>query len=137
MAIRYKKTIEDRMKRCRHYRSPREYKDCGHGRNYDEVMRKAELGDIGCMLRLPCLGDKPGTQIRGETVEPCNLHEGYTREEVEAEERETERRMELMLKGVSPCCEAPIDESHVIPDGEHKGHGPRFCSKCHRCVFMV
>jgi hypothetical protein len=38
---------------------------------------------------------------------------------------------------LSPCCEAPIDESRVIRDGCYKGHGPRFCSKCGELVYMV
>lgn len=39
--------------------------------------------------------------------------------------------------GTSSCCGAPIDTSHVIPSGRHMGHGPRYCSKCGRCLFMV
>lgn len=39
--------------------------------------------------------------------------------------------------GLSPCCGAPIDTSRVIKTGRHKNHGPRFCSECRRCCFMV
>jgi hypothetical protein len=42
-----------------------------------------------------------------------------------------------MKRNVSSCCEAPIDESQVITEGQFKGHGPRYCSKCKRCVYMV
>lgn len=38
---------------------------------------------------------------------------------------------------LSSCCNAAIDKSHVITSGRHKGHGPRYCSKCGRCLFMV
>ena len=45
--------------------------------------------------------------------------------------------IELIAKGFSPCCEAPIDKSRVIAEGRHKGHGARFCSKCKKVVYMV
>lgn len=35
------------------------------------------------------------------------------------------------------CCNAPIDTSHVIREGRNKNHGPRFCSKCKKLLFMV
>jgi hypothetical protein len=38
---------------------------------------------------------------------------------------------------LSSCCNAPYDESHVIKEGRHKGHGIRYCSKCGRPLFMV
>jgi len=45
--------------------------------------------------------------------------------------------IDLILRGISPCCKAPIDESKVIPRGKYKGHGPRYCSKCRKCVLMA
>ena len=131
------KSIEDRIRVCRHHRGQAIYSDCGKGRIYDEVSRKEELGLTGCMIRLPCIGNEPGTIIRGHTVESCDLYEPHTKEEIEAEDKEFQRTVELMKKGLSSCCEAPIDISHVITDGQHKGHGPRYCSKCKRMAYMV
>jgi hypothetical protein len=53
------------------------------------------------------------------------------------EDKQHDEFMECLKKGISTCRKAPIDESHVIKTGRHKNHGPRFCSKCKRCVFMV
>ena len=131
------KSTEDRINVCRHHRGQAIHKDCDKGQVYDEVSRKEELGLTGCFLRLPCMGGKPGTITRGHAIEPCDLYEPHTREEVEAQDKEFKRTIDLMKQGLSSCCEAPIDESHVIPDGQHKGHGPRYCSKCKRCVYMV
>jgi hypothetical protein len=36
------------------------------------------------------------------------------------------RMLECMEKGISPCCEAPVDESLVLPNGS----GYRSYSKC-------
>jgi hypothetical protein len=78
-------------------------------------------------LQRVCIGE-PGE---------CEKFSPYTKEEIEADEAATKRCVELMQRGLSSCCEAPIDESHVIREGRHKGHGPRYCSKCGRCCFMV
>jgi hypothetical protein len=40
-------------------------------------------------------------------------------------------------RDLSPCCKAPIDESKVIKKGIHVGHGPRYCSKCKKFIFLV
>ena len=44
---------------------------------------------------------------------------------------------DCIMNKVTTCCGAEIDESQVIQDGPHKGHGPRFCSKCGKLDFMV
>lgn len=80
---------------------------------------------------LPCMGKY---NLGGAT---CVKLELLSAEEIAADEAAHQRTMDLMRLGLSSCCEAPIDESQVIRSGRHKGHGPRFCSKCRRCVFMV
>lgn len=50
---------------------------------------------------------------------------------------EAERVIACLERGVSPCCEAPLDLSHVIKSGRYKGHGKRFCSQCRRWVGTV
>lgn len=67
----------------------------------------------------------------------CSKRENYTEEEVSKIVDESNRIAELISKGLSPCCEAKIDDSHVIKEGSHKGHGARFCSKCGKLAYMV
>jgi len=125
---------------CKHA-APRMLRDrdecCKAGVNYHALARIDELGRTGCALRFPCGGEKPGTETRGNVVEKCDKYEPLTPEEIDAEIAEHDREIACLLRGVSRCCEAPIDERAVILDGEHKGHGPRFCSKCGNVVFMV
>lgn len=54
-------------------------------------------------------------------------------------EAEIDRILALMERGLSSCCEAPIDTSRVIdrPGHRHHGHGPRTCSKCGGFLFVV
>lgn len=133
---RSRRTIEDRMKVCRH-RGGLSRDICEANVRYDEVSRRAELGDLGCFCRLPCMGKEPGTEDNGQIVQPCEQYESTPREDIEQAERDMERAIELMKKGLSSCCEATIDESHVIREGEHKGHGPRYCSECGKVAYMV
>ena len=67
----------------------------------------------------------------------CSLFEARTDADIDERERSITRSLELTRRGLSSCCEAPLDESQVITSGRFKGHGPRFCSKCGKCVFMV
>ena len=122
---------------CRHATSIRDNETCKAGMVYDEIMKRKELGDVGCMVRLPCSGKPVGSITRGHTVQPCNKYDPLTEEEIEQEEREIQEIIKNIASGVSSCCKAPIDESRVIPDGQHKGHGPRYCSKCKKLVYMV
>ncbi len=112
-------------------------KTCKAGVNYYQLMRIAELGDRGCLCRIPCTGDKPGSLVRGVKVEACDKYTPLTEQDIRAREAEHERLMDCLRRNVSTCCQAPIDESCVIRDGEHKGHGPRYCSKCKKLVYMV
>ena len=84
---------------------------------------------------LPCL--PPWGRGRDIPQATCDKREYPTAEEIAAEEAETQRFLNCLERGVSGCCEAPIDESRVIRAGCHKGHGPRFCSKCGKLAFMV
>lgn len=54
-----------------------------------------------------------------------------------AEENPIERIERLSELGLTSCCEAPVDYSQVIEKGRYKNHGPRFCSKCRRCLYQV
>ena len=35
------------------------------------------------------------------------------------------------------CCRAKIDESQVVKSGRNKNHGPRYCSRCRKFLFIV
>lgn len=67
----------------------------------------------------------------------CPGYEPPTPEIVEARRAANRRRMELLSRGLSDCCEASIDTRNVVTEGRYKGHGPRYCSKCHRLLFYV
>lgn len=121
--------------RCVHHRGVHHNETCKAGVNYNDLMRVDELGRTGCMLRLPC-GGSTGT-TRGHTVEKCDKYHPPTEEEIQAEIDEWERVKQCLMDDVSSCCNAPINKSQVIQDGEHKNHGPRYCSKCKRLVYMV
>lgn len=54
-----------------------------------------------------------------------------------SEENPVERIERTSALDLSNCCEAPIDYSQVIEKGRYKNHGPRYCSKCKKCLFMV
>ena len=78
--------------------------------------------------------DLPCTTAEGNA---CQFYKPLSKEEIDKEIADMERTNDLILKNLSPCCEAEIDQSQVIKDGSHKGHGPRYCSKCKKFVYIV
>ena len=67
----------------------------------------------------------------------CKSFEEPTEAQIASHEAAIRRTESCIARGVSPCCEAPLDTSQVMKAGRYKGHGPRLCSKCGQCVFMV
>jgi hypothetical protein len=107
----------DPAKRCKHFNGTQNFR-CHAGVPYHTVRP------------WPCLGDPDRHE--------CELYEVLTAEELQAKDKATEAAIGALARGLSPCCESPLDLSHVIPEGlPHAGHGPRFCSKCHKVVFIV
>ena len=92
----------------------------------------------GLVRRLPCVVPVSVTMGRGRWEPlPC-VHADYpSPDDVAAEAARDKRSDELRARGLSDCCEAAIDERAVITAGRNKGHGPRFCSACKRCLYMV
>ena len=136
------KTIREQLKgQCQHFDGiplgRNKDKKCDAGVSYFELMKIKELGECGCALRIPCTGRKAGTMEQDNEVQACDKYEEYTEEQIQERMREIEEMELCFEEGISICCKAPIDDSHVIESGEHKGHGPRFCSKCKKCVYMV
>lgn len=120
--------------KCKHYNGTVNAR-CGLGIAYESVMVDHDRMVCGSghevARSLPCMRKyNPG----GAT---CDKQEFPTPEELAVQEAKDERTTDLMRRGLSSCCESPIDESRVIREGRHKGHGPRFCSKCGRCVLVV
>ena len=108
---------------------------CRAGVDRTEMLALDRARDV---RRLPCV--VPVRATMGRSVWdplPCALADYPSAEEVAAELAREKRSDELRARGLSDCCEAAIDASRVIVSGRHKGHGPRFCSSCGRCLFMV
>lgn len=106
---------------CKHYQGIME-KSCGANVDWDKM-----FGSVcGC--------------IKKEDT-TCKKFELYTDEEFkrleEAQELSTKEFIESFKSGTSVCCHAPVDNSRVIKDGQHKNHGPRYCSKCRKLLFVV
>ena len=101
-------------KRCRHFTGIMA-KKCDQGIAYEHPLQQICIGREGA----------------------CEKYSPFTKEEIEKKEAAIRHSTDCLQRGVSSCCEAPLDTSHVITEGRHKGHGPRFCSKCHKCAFMV
>jgi hypothetical protein len=121
--------------RCVHFRAIHYNDSCEAGVNFNELMRVKELGRTGCMMRLPCTGRTGVT--RGIPVEPCNKYQPLTEADIQKEIDMLKRAVKCLKDDVSSCCNAPIDKSRVIQRGKHKGHGPRYCSKCKSVVYVV
>lgn len=129
--------------KCRHF-SGMQGNSCKAGVRFEDVKLdhdpiKYQYGHNGkprgsvysSSRSFPCLGKY---NVGGAT---CEKRELYTKEEIAAQKADRERMKDLMSRGLTSCCEAPIDESRVIRSGAHKGHGPRFCSKCGKLAFIV
>jgi len=101
---------------------------CRHFNGVQNEMCESKIKYPRPIKDIPCFG-------KGKTE--CEGYVPFTTEELEAKEKEMQRNLDLMNAGLSSCCEAPFDFSHVIPDGQFKGHGPRFCSECKALCFMV
>lgn len=103
-------------KKCKHFWGNRVRYKCLKEHKLDSVVRDE------------CFGDKETT---------CIDYSPPTAEEIAAEDAAITHAIECRAKNISPCCEAPIDESRVIKSGRYKGHGGRYCSKCGKCIFFV
>ena len=106
---------------CKHYRAV-SFECCKVDIPYDTFKRPGAF-------KLPCVQDDDAPE--------CPQFELRSAEEIAAMRAAMEKRMDLLAKGLSGCCEAALDESQVIKEGRHKGHGTRFCSKCRKVAFMV
>ena len=67
----------------------------------------------------------------------CVKYRPHTDKEINEIEARTKNTIRCMVAGISECCHALIDESHVIKEGSYKGHGIRFCSECKKVLFIV
>jgi len=88
-----------------------------------------------CRIETRCV--EPSHDILTKIAERLNISEHNLMETWEKHQSEEDRDLAMIAKGMSNCCNAPLDCSHVIRSGSYEGHGPRFCSKCKRVVFWV
>lgn len=104
---------------------------CLAGVSYYELMKIDELGVLGCCCRVPCGGKT------GDSIHTCDKYQPLSEQEIQAEIDAWEETTRCLQEGISNCCKAPIDESRAIKEGPHKGHGPRYCSKCRKLAYIV
>lgn len=97
---------------------------CAAGVPYASVRDASQPGPY-CWPCLPGIGGKV-------CATTCDKKRLPTLEELEAEEQKWKAAFAAITAGLSPCCNAPLDESHV-----RGGTGPRFCSKCKTFVFRA
>lgn len=91
--------------------------------------------DEGWARRVPCTPPyRPGDE---QNMVYCEKFQATTPEEIAARDEAFKHAMECHKRGVSSCCEAPLDTSNVHTEGPYKGHGPRYCSKCRKVQFIV
>jgi len=109
-------------------------------RHFEGALRQCAAG-IMPGTPIPCYGTDISLAWGNETnktpVDQCPQYCPRTEADLAAEDERRARMLRLMSEGKSACCEAPLDTSRVITSGCHKGHGPRFCSKCGALSFMV
>lgn len=120
-------TVRQQHGRCKHFNGLSN-KCCRAGIDYGTVR---VVDDPPPGASFPCI---PHMNTMGAT---CDKAEFPTEAEIDAAIERGERALRLIAENKSPCCEAEIDCRRVIPAGRHKGHGPRFCSRCGKLVFMV
>lgn len=118
-----------RLATCQHFTGI-QHDRCKKEIRYSDVRSQNARGPYS----FSCIRDERWEQS-GKTE--CACYEATTEEQVAEEEAELQRTLSLLSKNLSSCCEAPIDKSHVIVSGQHKGHGPRFCSRCKHVVMWV
>lgn len=109
---------EKLLLRCRHFNGL-QHKYCDHDVPYPESAFKK------------CFGEKTESKVY------CCYYDPLNEQEAEKEIERHKKEGELLAKNLSICCESKLDTSKVIKEGRFKGHGPRFCSKCGKLVYLV
>jgi hypothetical protein len=109
---------------------------CKAGVNYVQLAG----GRDGMYLRLPChqTDFRGGPKDRkGEKEVPCPKFEAVTPAEEAADRVRRDEDMKTLAAGLSICCKAPLDRSHLLQSGRWKGNGWVYCSSCKRPVMHV
>ncbi len=79
-------------------------------------------------------GEKAATLA---AIEAVRKMEPITEAEAAASQARIDAISAAVASGVSPCCQAEINDSAVIKNGRHKGHGRRYCRACGNEVYRV
>lgn len=128
--------------RCRHFTGTLSNSHCDAGVDYGAVTRHHV--PVAYRIDHPC--DSYVASVHNATVSrpcvgalnlgwaTCRLYAPPDPAEATERTRRLEHALDLMRRGLSSCCEAPLDESWVDPA---TGHGVRYCARCHRVVFYV
>jgi len=115
------RTMRRTLKQCVHFNGI-QHEKCSAGVAYLSVRDSSQAGPY----RWPCLtlaAEKTSTTT-------CPSFRLKSDEEWAKEDAQFEKAFAAISEGKSPCCGAPLDESHV-----RDGTGPRFCLKCKQFVF--
>lgn len=111
---------------CVHYQGLMEIKTCDRIERCDAGIEFESFLEDGVKRLLDCL------PCYRDNI-PCEYRQYPTQEQIQKREREIER----VMRGLSQCCGAPVDERAVISSGRFAGHGPRWCSKCGKLAWQV
>lgn len=114
--------MSERFFFCKHFTGV-QHGACAVGVDYQSVCDKRPAPE---RYRWPCLttGNMPAAT-------ECAKREMQTDADLDVEDAAFEAVRAAVAAGVSPCCKAPLDRSHV----DASGTGPRFCSACKELVF--
>lgn len=100
---------------------------CQVGMQYASMQRTDAAGVTG----LPCTNGGSCGSVE------CPLFEPRPLEQWKEQQRDQEEQTRRAVQSRSTCCDAPLDTRQVIQEGSFKGHGPRFCSQCHKLAIQA
>jgi len=108
---------------CKHFNGV-QHGTCQAGVKYDS------------MAVWPCLPTSLPWRA-GVVASECASFAATTAEEEAADRAEIDKALDLRRRGLSSCCEAPLDRSRLLTSGPHAGSGWLYCSSCKRAVMHV
>ena len=107
---------------------------CKAGVCYADVkVRHDKLGPYGRTISLPCLKSR---NVIGERACRCPKARFPSNDEARQMAVARLRELDLIGKGLSVCCEAPVDHRDT-DTGRPQSRGTHRCSACRRLAYSV